>query len=154
VVQRPPRTGIDALDSVLGTFSMEPEAIAAVLHGILVGPVAPEIEERRAIPAPALIIGHANDLIHPFNDAENLAEQLPNARLIEALDVRAAPASRALDAGDRLVFRRGVRQKRCNGTPHQRSEAIPEGRPPVTMPGARVRVVENSESGLELLTYG
>jgi hypothetical protein len=63
---------------------MEPEAIAAVLHGILVGPVAPEVEERRAMVAPTLIIGHENDLIHPFSDAANLAQQIPNARLVEA----------------------------------------------------------------------
>lgn len=84
LVRRLPRTGIDPLDSVLGTFSMEPEQIAAVLHGILVGPVAPEIEERRAITVPTLIIGHERDLIHPFSDAENLAEQIPHARLVEA----------------------------------------------------------------------
>jgi pimeloyl-ACP methyl ester carboxylesterase len=84
LVRRLPRTGIDTLDSFLGTFSMEPEAIAAVLHGILVGPVAPEIEERRAIAAPTLIIGHEKDLIHPFSDAENLADQIPGARLVHA----------------------------------------------------------------------
>jgi pimeloyl-ACP methyl ester carboxylesterase len=84
LVRRLPRTGSDVLDSFLGTLSMEPEAIAAVLHGILVGPVAPEIEERCAIAAPTLIIGHENDLIHPFSDAENLAAQIPTARLIPA----------------------------------------------------------------------
>ena len=84
LIRRLPRTGIDSLDSLLGMFSMEPEAIAAVLHGILVGPVAPEIEERRAIAAPTLIIGHENDLIHPFSDAENLADQIPDARLVHA----------------------------------------------------------------------
>jgi pimeloyl-ACP methyl ester carboxylesterase len=84
LIRRLPRTGIDTLDSFLGTLSMEPEAIAAVLHGILVGPVAPEIEQRRAITAPTLVIGHENDLIHPFSDAENLAHQLPHARLLPA----------------------------------------------------------------------
>jgi pimeloyl-ACP methyl ester carboxylesterase len=84
LLRRLPRTGIDTLDSVLGTFSMEPEQIAAVLHGILVGPVAPELEERMAIAVPTLIIGHEHDLIHPFSDAENLAEQIPHARLVEA----------------------------------------------------------------------
>jgi len=84
LVRRLPRTGSDALDSFLGTFSMEPEAIAAVLHGILVGPVAPEIEARCAIAVPTLIIGHENDLIHPFSDAENLAAQIPAARLVQA----------------------------------------------------------------------
>jgi pimeloyl-ACP methyl ester carboxylesterase len=84
LIRRLPRTGIDALDSVLGTLSTEPAAIAAVLHGLLVGPIAPEIEQRRAIRVPTLIIGHENDLIHPFSDAENLAQQIPNARLVEA----------------------------------------------------------------------
>jgi pimeloyl-ACP methyl ester carboxylesterase len=94
LLRRLPRTGIDPLDSFLGTFSMEPEAIAAVLHGILVGPVAPEIEERCAITAPMLIIGHENDLIHPFSDAENLAQQVPGARLVHArsiFELRLAP---------------------------------------------------------------
>jgi pimeloyl-ACP methyl ester carboxylesterase len=63
---------------------MQPEEIAAVLHGILVGPVAPEIEDRRAISVPTLIIGHKQDLIHPFSDAENLADQIPRARLVQA----------------------------------------------------------------------
>jgi pimeloyl-ACP methyl ester carboxylesterase len=84
VVRRLPRTGIDPLDSLLGTLSMQPEEIAAVLHGILVGPVAPEIEDRRAISVPTLIIGHKQDLIHPFSDAENLADQIPRARLVQA----------------------------------------------------------------------
>ncbi len=84
VVRRLPRTGVDPLDSVLGTLSMEPETIAAVLHGILVGPVAPEIEERCAITAPTLIIGHESDMIHPFSDAENLAQQIPGSRLVQA----------------------------------------------------------------------
>jgi pimeloyl-ACP methyl ester carboxylesterase len=95
LVRRLPRTGIDTLDSFLGTLSMEPEAIAAVLHGILVGPVAPEIEQRRAIVAPTLVIGHENDLLHPFSDAENLAAQLPNARLLSArsmVELRLMPA--------------------------------------------------------------
>lgn len=94
VIRRLPRSGFDLLDSFLGTLSMEPEAIAAVLHGILVGPVAPEIEERRAISAPTLIIGHENDLIHPFSDAENLAQQIPAARLVQAqsmFELRLAP---------------------------------------------------------------
>lgn len=84
LVRRLPRTGIDVVDSFLGTISMEPEAIAAVLHGILVGPVVPEIEERCAIATPTLIIGHEHDLIHPFSDAENLAQQISHARLVHA----------------------------------------------------------------------
>ena len=111
LVRRLPRTGIDPLDSFLGTFSMEPEAIAAVLHGILVGPVAPEIEERCAIAAPTLIIGHENDLIHPFSDAENLAQPDPGcAPRPRPVHVRAAARPRAAHAGDRPLPQRGVRE--------------------------------------------
>jgi pimeloyl-ACP methyl ester carboxylesterase len=69
-----------------GTFvsaaAADPAEIAAVLHGILIGPIAPTIEERRSITAPALVLGHGIDLIHSFTDAENLARQIPHARLI------------------------------------------------------------------------
>ena len=33
---------------------------------------------------PALVIGHRADPLHPFSDSGMLAEELPNARLIEA----------------------------------------------------------------------
>ena len=114
LARRLPRTGIDVLDSVLGAASMEPEAIAAVLHGILVGPVVPEIEERSAIAAPTLIIGHEHDLIHPFSDAENLAQQVPNARLVHAqsiFELRLSPERLTLEIVRFLddVFRSRVR---------------------------------------------
>jgi len=91
---RVPRTPNDALNSVLSAASAPPEVITAVLHGILTGPVCPTIEERRAIDAPALVIAHTRDVIHPFSDAENLADALPNARLVPArslLEMRVAP---------------------------------------------------------------
>jgi pimeloyl-ACP methyl ester carboxylesterase len=83
VARRVP-SGVDLLDAALGPLVTEPEVTASVLHGILVGPVAPTIDERRAITAPALVIGHRADLIHPFSDAEKLAETLPRARLVTA----------------------------------------------------------------------
>ena len=54
----------------------------SVLHGVLLGPIAPTIDQRRAITAPALVLGHGIDLIHSFADAKRLARQLPDARLI------------------------------------------------------------------------
>ena len=36
---------------------------------------------------PILVIGHHHDPIHPFVDAEMLASELPNARLIEASSI-------------------------------------------------------------------
>ncbi len=70
------------LGSFISAAASGPEVIAAVLHGILVGPIAPTGEQRRAITAPALVLGHGIDLIHSFADAQRLARQLPNARLI------------------------------------------------------------------------
>lgn len=87
--------GVDLLDAVLAVLTTDPEVTASVLHGILVGPVAPTVDERRAIATPALVIGHRNDLIHPFSDAEKLVEVLPDARLITArtpLELRLRPS--------------------------------------------------------------
>jgi pimeloyl-ACP methyl ester carboxylesterase len=77
-----PRSGFGPLDSVVNAVASDPEEIAAVLHGILLGPVAPTVEQRRTISAPTLVLGHGIDLIHSFKDAERLTQQLPDARLI------------------------------------------------------------------------
>jgi pimeloyl-ACP methyl ester carboxylesterase len=83
VARRVP-SGVDLLDATLSPLVTEPDATASVLHGILVGPVAPTMDERRAITVPALVIAHRADLIHPFSDAEKLTETLPHARLVRA----------------------------------------------------------------------
>ena len=79
-----PPTRFGPLNSALHAASLSPEVIAAIMHGVLVGPVAPTQEERALIDAPTLILAHRNDLIHPFNDAANLARQLPDAKLVKA----------------------------------------------------------------------
>lgn len=79
-----PRTGIGPIDTFMNAASMDPREIAAVLHGLLVGPTAPPYEHRRGIDAPTLIIGHDHDALHPFNDAQNLSEQLPHAEFVRA----------------------------------------------------------------------
>jgi hypothetical protein len=56
----------------------------AGLQGILFGRTAPEREARRAFDAPGLVIGHPRDPLHPFSDADTLAAELPNGRLIDA----------------------------------------------------------------------
>ena len=91
---RVPRTRFGPLNSVLGSASLPPETMAAVLHGVLVGPVAPTVEQRRAITAPTLVLAHRNDLIHPFDDAAQLVGQLPHAELVRArspLELRLRP---------------------------------------------------------------
>ncbi len=70
------------LGSFISAAASDPDEIAAVLHGVLLGPIAPTIEQRRSITAPALVLGHGIDLVHSFADAESLARQLPDARLI------------------------------------------------------------------------
>jgi pimeloyl-ACP methyl ester carboxylesterase len=82
VISRLPLSGIGPLDSLLRAAGSDPTEIAAVLHGMLLGPIAPTVEQRQAITAPALVLGHGIDLIHSFADAKRLARQLPDARLI------------------------------------------------------------------------
>jgi len=79
---RLPSSGIGPLDSFVSAAASGPDEIAAVLHGVLIGPIAPTIEQRQAISAPTLVLGHGIDLIHSFADARRLARQLPDARLI------------------------------------------------------------------------
>lgn len=81
-VSRLPASGFGPLDSLLGAVASDPDEIAAVLHGVLLGPIAPTVEQRRSITAPALVLGHGVDLIHSLGDARRLARQLPDARLI------------------------------------------------------------------------
>jgi len=82
-----PRTGNGPLDSVMNMFSAEPRETAAVLHGILAGPIAPTVDQRAAMDIPALVIGHKVDHVHPFHDAQQLARRLPQGQLIQASSV-------------------------------------------------------------------
>jgi pimeloyl-ACP methyl ester carboxylesterase len=79
---RVPASGLGPLDSFISAAASDPDEIAAVLHGVLLGPIAPTSDQRRSINAPALVLGHGIDLIHSFTDAKRLSRQLPHARLI------------------------------------------------------------------------
>jgi pimeloyl-ACP methyl ester carboxylesterase len=94
VFKRLPRTGNGPVDSVMNTLSNDPTETAAVLHGILAGPIAPTVGQRTAMDIPALVIGHQVDRIHPFHDAEQLARRLPQGQLVQAnsvLELRVHP---------------------------------------------------------------
>lgn len=94
LLRRLPRTGVESLDSFLNAGSMRPEEIKAVLHGLLMGPLGPDEEERAAMTLPALVIGHNADPLHPHTDAARLARQMPGARLVTArssLELRTRP---------------------------------------------------------------
>jgi pimeloyl-ACP methyl ester carboxylesterase len=74
--------------------AQDPEPSAAVIQGLFSGRTAPHRDERRTFEAPALVIGHRHDIIHPFSDAGMLADELPNGRLLQAssiLELRLAP---------------------------------------------------------------
>lgn len=80
--------GLDALDQ-------RPAAVAATIHGIFFGRVAPPSRLRRQITAPALVVGHPRDPIHPAADAAMLAEELVDAEFVSArgiLEWRVRPA--------------------------------------------------------------
>src|SRR5262249_60239964 len=65
-------------------LSQDPGPSAAVLQGLFFGRIAPHRDLRRTFEAPGLVIGHPRDPIHPFSDADMLAAELPNARLLNA----------------------------------------------------------------------
>jgi pimeloyl-ACP methyl ester carboxylesterase len=79
----------------LDAMAQDPGPSAAILQGIIFGRTAPHRTQRRTFEAPALVIGHPRDPIHPFSDADMLAAELPNGRLIDAnsiIELRLRPA--------------------------------------------------------------
>ncbi|MET0838348.1 MAG: alpha/beta hydrolase [Marmoricola sp.] len=69
---------------VLDTLDQRPAAMAAAIHGIFFGRIAPSSRLRRRIQAPGLVVGHPRDPIHPAADAAMLAEELPDSTFVEA----------------------------------------------------------------------
>jgi hypothetical protein len=80
---------------MLDVVRQEPGPGGALLQGLFFGRIAPHRCERRTFEVPALVLGHRRDPVHPFSDAGMLAEEMPNARLIEAnslVELRVRPA--------------------------------------------------------------
>jgi pimeloyl-ACP methyl ester carboxylesterase len=93
------------IDVVLDTVRQDPAPSAAVLQGMFFGRTAPHRTERRTFQAPALVIGHQRDPVHPFSDSGMLAEELPNGRLLEAssiAELRLTPTRLTGEIGDFL----------------------------------------------------
>jgi pimeloyl-ACP methyl ester carboxylesterase len=81
-------------DVMLDWFRQDPAPSAAVIQGLFFGRVAPPQSERETFETPALVIGHTRDPVHPFSDADALAKELRNGRLINAssfFEMRFAP---------------------------------------------------------------
>jgi pimeloyl-ACP methyl ester carboxylesterase len=81
--RRIPRSN-QLLDIGLDWIRQDPAPSEAVLEGLFLGSSAPHRQFRVQMEQPTLVIGHHADPLHPFSDAGMLAEELPNARLIEA----------------------------------------------------------------------
>lgn len=89
-----PKPKNETITSLMNGLSHSPEAISAVLSGVLVGPVAPSIDARKKIRVPTAIISHMGDALHPFADGERLSKQIPGAEFIKAkspLELRNKP---------------------------------------------------------------
>jgi pimeloyl-ACP methyl ester carboxylesterase len=69
---------------MLDLVRQEPGPSGALLQGLFFGRIAPHRNDRRTFQTPTLVLGHHRDPVHPFSDAGMLAEELPNARLLEA----------------------------------------------------------------------
>jgi pimeloyl-ACP methyl ester carboxylesterase len=83
-----------AANVLLDTVRQAPAPSAAVLQGLFAQRTAPHPSERRTFAAPALVIGHRRDPVHPFSDAGLLADELPDATLLQAnsiIELRVAP---------------------------------------------------------------
>ena len=68
----------------LDTMKQYPAPMGAAVHGIFFGRIAPSSRLRQQITAPAIVIGHPRDPVHPAADAAMLATELPNATFVRA----------------------------------------------------------------------
>jgi pimeloyl-ACP methyl ester carboxylesterase len=93
--RRVPRAPLPFVGELVADWlSQDPGPSGAVLQGLFFGRIAPHRSERRTFEAPALVIGHPRDPVHPFSDADMLAAELPNGRLLNAdslLELRTRP---------------------------------------------------------------
>ncbi len=87
LVGRLPEPRRNLLQTLRHALHQQPEDIAAVIHGVLTGPIVPPRRDRQRIEAPTLIIGHGGDWLHNLEDARVLAKEMPNARFVVARSV-------------------------------------------------------------------
>jgi pimeloyl-ACP methyl ester carboxylesterase len=99
-----PRAPLPLVSEImLDWISQDPGPSAAVMQGLFFGRVAPHRDLRRTFEAPALVIGHHRDPIHPFSDAGMLADELPNGRLLNAnsiVELRTRPQRLTAEIAD------------------------------------------------------
>lgn len=81
LVRKLPRPQSNLLQILYNGLCQEPEDIASIIHGVLVGPVVPPRRVRRTLDMPTMIIAHGGDWLHNIEDAQVLAREMPNAEL-------------------------------------------------------------------------
>ena len=95
IARRIPRSRLPFnIQILLEAHAQDPGPSGALLQGLFFGRSAPHRDERRTFAAPALVIGHRRDPVHLFSDADMLARELPNGRLVAAssiLEMRLRP---------------------------------------------------------------
>jgi pimeloyl-ACP methyl ester carboxylesterase len=101
----------------LDTLNQQPAPMAAAMHGIFFGRIAPPSRRRKQIQAPTMVVGHPRDPIHPWADAEMLAGEMPNARFVAArgiLEWRLRPERLNAEAVDFIAscWRTGARRRK------------------------------------------
>jgi len=90
----PSRLVPEWIDIALDVVRSDPGPNGALLQGLLYGEVAPHRDQRRRLNAPALVIGHRRDPLHPFGDSDTLVRELPSGTLVQAssiLELRLRP---------------------------------------------------------------
>lgn len=75
------------VEILLDVLRRDPRSTYGVIQGVFFDRLAPGSRDRRTINVPALVLGHRYDPVHPFSDAERLADELPDARFVEARDI-------------------------------------------------------------------
>ena len=81
LVQKFPAPKSNLLQIAYNGLSQQPEDIAAIIHGVLVGPVVPPRRVRSKLDMPTMIIAHGGDWLHNIEDARILEKEMPNAEL-------------------------------------------------------------------------
>jgi len=83
LTNRVPRT-MHLMDIGLDWLRRDPDTSLAVLQGLLMGRTCPPRAERETFEMPSFVVGHPADPLHPFSDSGMLAEEMADARLVNA----------------------------------------------------------------------
>jgi pimeloyl-ACP methyl ester carboxylesterase len=118
---------------MLDVVRQEPGPGGALLQGLFFGRVAPPRSERSTFTTPTLILGHQRDPVHPFSDAGMLAEEMPNARILEAnslVELRTQPERLTGEIAAFLngVWKRAPARRATRSTRSRRTAAAPRKR--------------------------